>query len=135
MLTVKQERFVKEYLKSGNASDAYRKAYNTGNMKADTIKVKACELLSSGNVAVTVERLRAKVQDATVYTLAEHMNRLEELSRLAAEAGQFGPATKAEELRGKVTGFYVERVDHTHSEPVTITFTLDRPHADGLEGD
>lgn len=55
-LTPKQAAFVRAYLETGNASEAYRRAYNASNMKPEVIKVKASELLKNGNVAVTVER-------------------------------------------------------------------------------
>jgi len=45
-LTPKQERFVQEYLATGNASEAYRRAYDAENMSSAVISVKACELPS-----------------------------------------------------------------------------------------
>jgi phage terminase small subunit len=49
-LTIKQEKFCNLYLETGNATDAYRQAYNCGNMKYDTIKRKAVELLKNGTI-------------------------------------------------------------------------------------
>lgn len=49
MLTLKQEAFCQAYIQNGgNASEAYRSAYNAGKMKADVVNVKACELMKSG---------------------------------------------------------------------------------------
>lgn len=62
-LTPKQAAFVRAYLETGNASEAYRRAYNAKNMKPETIKVKACELLKNGNVAATVERRQDQVAE------------------------------------------------------------------------
>src|SRR5262245_15777282 len=59
-LTPKQTAFAHAYLETGNASEAYRRAYNTTGMKPETLKVKACELLRNGNVAVTVVGLQAE---------------------------------------------------------------------------
>jgi phage terminase small subunit len=40
-LTVKQENFCLAYMETGNASEAYRRAYNAGKMKPAVINVKA----------------------------------------------------------------------------------------------
>ena len=52
-MTPKQERFCQAYIETGNASEAYRQAYNAEKMKAQTIHVKASELFASGKVAVS----------------------------------------------------------------------------------
>lgn len=62
-LTIKQQAFVHAYLETGNASEAYRRAYDAQNMKPETVKVKASELLRHGNVAVTVEAARTKLAE------------------------------------------------------------------------
>lgn len=59
-LTPKQEAFCLAYIETGNASEAYRRAYDAGNMKPATINVKACELLADGKVAVRVAELKAE---------------------------------------------------------------------------
>lgn len=61
-LTPKQEAFCQAFIETGNASEAYRRAYNAEKMKAETINVKACELLKNGKVAVRVEQLQAKAK-------------------------------------------------------------------------
>lgn len=57
-LTKKQESFAQEYVKCGNATEAYKKVYNASNMKAETIHVKASELLKNGKVSVRVGNLQ-----------------------------------------------------------------------------
>ena len=56
-LTPKQETFCQEFIKCGNASEAYKRAYDCENMKSETINVKACELLKNGNITVRVKEL------------------------------------------------------------------------------
>ena len=41
-LTVKQEKFALKYAECGDASKAYRHAYDAENMKPSTINEKAC---------------------------------------------------------------------------------------------
>jgi phage terminase small subunit len=78
-LTPKQEAFAQAYVETGNASEAYRKAYDASGMKPATIHVKACELLSSGKVAVRVGELQKAGQ-------AKHEMNLERLTNMTLQA-------------------------------------------------
>ena len=49
--TPKQERFVAEYIRTANASEAYRLAYKVGKMKPATINHNAFDLLQNPNIA------------------------------------------------------------------------------------
>lgn len=57
-LTKKQETFSIEYVKSGNASAAYRLAYDAENMSNESINVKSSELLKNGKVGLRVKELQ-----------------------------------------------------------------------------
>ena len=50
-LTSKQEKFCLSYIECGNASEAYRQAYHTENMKPEIINRKTNELLDNSKVA------------------------------------------------------------------------------------
>lgn len=61
-LTAKQEAFAKEYvLNGGDASAAYRKAYDASKMKPESIHRKAKEVLDNGKVAARVKELQSEV--------------------------------------------------------------------------
>jgi len=60
-LTIKQEKFCNEYVKTCNKSEAYRTAYNVENMKPVTINRKAVELFDNGNITARVEQLQKEV--------------------------------------------------------------------------
>lgn len=47
-LTPKQEAFAQRFVETGNASEAYRQAYNAEAMKAETVHRKAKELMDNG---------------------------------------------------------------------------------------
>ncbi len=115
-LTPKQERFCLAYLETGNASEAYRRAYDAEKMKPESINVNACKLLSDAKIAQRLEELRAPVREKAQLTLESHLARLDELSRKAEADLQFGPAITAETNRGKAAGLYTEKVDHTSSD-------------------
>lgn len=61
MLTIKQEKFCVQYIKTGNKSAAYRKAYNAENMKTEAINRRAVELFENGNITARVEQLQKDV--------------------------------------------------------------------------
>lgn len=61
-LTIKQEAFAQAYIKLGDKSAAYREAYSTSNMKANTIHRKAQELFNNGLVTARIEFLRSEIE-------------------------------------------------------------------------
>ena len=70
-LTPKQEAFAVEYVGTGNASEAYRRAYNATNMKRDTIHSRASELLKHGGIAARVAQLKVHLAADNEVTLGE----------------------------------------------------------------
>ncbi len=109
-LTRKQERFVHEYLKFGNASRAYRMVYDVSpTCKPNTIEKRACELLKNRKVAGRVQSMREKLEKRQLLSLEEHMDELQKLRDEARVGEAYSAAIKAEELRGKLRGFYVEQ--------------------------
>lgn len=60
-LTEKQEKFCQFYLDTeGNASEAYRMAYDTSNMKPETVWSNASRLLDDSKVAARICEIRAE---------------------------------------------------------------------------
>ena len=83
-LTVKQEAFCIAYVQTDNASEAYRRAYNTANMKPETINNKAYALLKKGGIGARIEELRSKVVGKLEEEFEINQDRV--LSELAAMA-------------------------------------------------
>lgn len=79
-LTIKQENFCNYYVECGNASEAYRRAYNASNMKDETIWSRASKLLAEYKVSTRVEELRKQANDMSIIT-KERI--LKELSNMA----------------------------------------------------
>lgn len=67
-LTLKQEKFCQYYVDiEGNASEAYRMAYNTSKMKAESIWTEASQLLSNPKVTLRINEIKEqRAQDSTV---------------------------------------------------------------------
>lgn len=113
MLTPKQEAFCLAYIETGNASEAYRRSYNAGNMKTEVIAVKACELLKKGNVAVRVEELRNELKERSKITVDDLIAELEEARTRAfgAVTVQSAAAVAATMGKAKLLGYLTDNVN------------------------
>ncbi|WP_417276125.1 terminase small subunit [Castellaniella sp.] len=121
-LTQKQEAFCLAYIETGNASEAYRRSYSAGRMKPETVSRTAKELLDHHKITARLEELRRPVVEAAQMSLESHLARLDDLSRRAEAAGQYGAAIAAETNRGRAAGFYTEKIDHTTKGDKLPTF-------------
>lgn len=113
MLTGKQEAFCIAYIETGNASEAYRQAYNAGKMKPETINRTAKELVDNPKIAARLQELRAPAVEKAQITLEQHLADLRRLRDLAEASEKYGPAVTAEMARGKAAGLYVDKVEHS----------------------
>ena len=114
-LTPKQEKFCQAIVRGNNISEAYRQVYDAENMKPNTINRKAFDLQKNGKIRARVEELKKKIEDKIAYTKEQHIKRLETIGKAAFNAKQYNAALKAEELKGKVSGFYIDRIAQTDS--------------------
>lgn len=80
-LTPKQENFCREYIKCGNASEAYRKAYNCQNMKPESINRKASELLDNVKITARVQELDKEKKNEAIADAQEIQETLTRLLR------------------------------------------------------
>lgn len=113
-LTKKQENFCNAFIETGNASEAYRIAYNTKNMKPETVRRKAKEVMDNGNVTARVAEL--KKQHAKRHNIAvdDLLDELEENRQLALQGGQAAAANGATMGKAKLLGFDKQVIEHTH---------------------
>jgi phage terminase small subunit len=124
-LTQKQENFCLEYIEAGNASEAYRRAYNAENMKPESIHVKACELIKGGNVSVRIIELQEAHREQHSVTVDSLCTELNEARTLAMENDQANAAVTATMGKAKLYGLGVEK-RQTH---VTGHMTFDEAEA------
>ena len=121
-LTSKQERFCQEIAKGLNQSDAYREAYDTENMKDEVIHNEACVLMKNHYITIRIKELTEEALEHVKYDIEAHYRELEQIRQLAlvpnGENGriELHPAIKATELKGKLKGLYIERVEQTNKE-------------------
>jgi phage terminase small subunit len=79
-LTIKQEMFCQEYMKSGSKTDAYKHAYNAENMKDETIHVKACELSKMDKITVRLTELKEQLSKRNEVTIDWVVGKLQEVA-------------------------------------------------------
>lgn len=111
-LTPKQEAFVLAYAETGNASEAYRRAYNAENMAEATINVKASQFLKQDKIRIRLAALQektAKRHEITVDALVEEL----EAARAAAMKNPKGisAAVSATMGKAKLLGLLVDKTE------------------------
>ena len=85
-LTPKQHTFVLAYLETGNATEAYRRAYDVSRMKETTIWSNASTLLRNSLVAERLTHLKEQTEQAVVLDRAGVLRIITELA--TADASQ-----------------------------------------------
>ena len=113
-ITSKQEKFAQCVASGMTQADAYRNSFDVRpTTKSESIIEKASFLMAQINIKSRVAELRLPIVEKVGITLENHIAELQSLKQLAREAGNYAAAIKAEELRGKVCGLYVEKVQHS----------------------
>jgi Terminase small subunit. len=122
-LTLKQEAFCQAYIETGNASEAYRKAYNAERMKPEVVNVKAAELLNNGKITVRVDELRGEHRQRHNFTVDDLIEELEEARQAAlqAETPQSSAAVGATMGKAKLLGLDKVVVDNISSDGTMAT--------------
>lgn len=120
MLTHKQEAFAKHLVETGNASEAYRRAYNATKMSQQAIATEASKLSANPYVARMVKGLKEKATERVMVTIEALTQELEDARKLAMADDKGASAAVAAVMgKAKLHGFLVER-----SENVNTNFTI-----------
>lgn len=80
-LSIKQEKFCNYYVESGNASDAYRRAYSCKGKSDNTIWVESSRLANNPKVALRISELRSEMQRRSDITKDEAVGILADIAR------------------------------------------------------
>lgn len=113
-LTPKQEKFCLVYLETGNASEAYRQAYDAQSMKPDSVNRKAKEVLDNVKIAARLAELRAPIIAKAQLTVEDLLKELEEARRLAIDTEAPAPAVSATMGKAKLLGLDKQIIENTH---------------------
>lgn len=106
-LTPKQETFCQEYIKTGNQSEAYRRAYDASRMKETTINVKASQMLKEDKISIRVKQLQAEIKKRVKIEQDDILKELMGISfydarRLFDEHNNIKPPSELDLIDGKV---------------------------------
>ena len=112
-MTPKQEAFCLAYIETGNASEAYRRAYDAGKMKTAVINVKASELLADGKIAVRVSELQSEHLERHKLTVDDISRMLQDDRKLARELGTAAAAVSASMGLAKLYGHLTDKSEST----------------------
>lgn len=112
-LTPKQESFCLAFIETGNASEAYRRSYDAGKMKPESITVNASKLLASAKVALRVAELRAAHVERHNFTVDDMVRQLDEDREFARKLETPAAAISASMGKAKVLGLLTDKVEHS----------------------
>lgn len=105
-LTDQQTLFCKKYIEyKGNASEAYRQAYNCKDSSYNTIKTEAYKLLQNPYLAHTIELLQAEHAERHKVTIDSLTAEYDEIKLLAIAKEDYSPAVSALNGKAKIHGF------------------------------
>ena len=114
-LTIKQEKFCMVYIETGNASEAYRQAYNCENMKEATINRNAKMMIDDNKISTRVKELKSGHTKRHELTIDDLVKQLEEARKVALtlENPQCSAAISATMGTAKLLGLVVDKNEIT----------------------
>ena len=110
------------YVETGNASEAYRQAYNAENMSNEAIGVEACRLLDHPSVALKVKELKSGHIKRHELTIDDLVAELEEARQaaLSAMVVQSSASVAATMGKAKLLGLVVDKNETTGKDGAPI---------------
>ena len=107
-MTPKQADFVRLYFELGNASEAYKRAYNS-HAKPNTLHRKANELLKHPVIKKEVQTMQAQARERNQVTIDNVVDELEEARQIAKQSGNAAAMVSATLGKAKVLGLVVDK--------------------------
>ena len=117
-LTPKQDNFCRLYIELGNASEAYRQAYDADDMNQNTVNKNASVLLENPKIATRLNQIRSEHMKRHNLTVGDLLKELEEARQaaLGAENPQSSAAVAATMGKAKLLGLDKQVIDHQSSD-------------------
>lgn len=135
-LTVKQSDFCLFYIETGNASEAYRRAYDAENMKPETVNRRAFDLMENSKIKARIEALQVEHRKEHNITVSDILNKLEDIYSEAMKKGNLSSAVSAVMGQAKVLGFDKQTINlegDIKPLPAVINVTFsDEPQEENL---
>lgn len=117
-LTAKQEAFCLAYIETNNASEAYRRAYDSSKMKPESVNESASRLLADVKITARLAELREPIMQRHNVTVDSLVLELEEARQaaLSAETPQSSAAVAATMGKAKLCGLDKQVIDLMSSD-------------------
>lgn len=103
-LTQKQEAFCIAYMETGNASEAYRQAYDTSAMTPASVNRCAKSTMDNTKIVSRLAELRAPIIEKAQITVEDLLKELEEARKLAIDTETPSAAVSATMGKAKLLG-------------------------------
>lgn len=132
-MTPKQEAFCLAYIETGNASEAYRQAYEAGKMKPEAVNVEACKMLSVPKIALRVAELKAELIERHKVTADTIADMLREDREFARECETPGAAVTATMGLAKLYGLLTEKTEITGKDGAAIKIEAVKADAESFK--
>jgi len=114
-LKPKEEKFAQLYIELGNASEAYRKAYNS-KAKQESVAVNASKLLAKANVSLRVKQLKEETAQQSTWSRLDSIKVLSEIARGQDQEAKPNDRVNATKALNAMHGFDKQTIDHTSSD-------------------
>ena len=112
-LTQKQETFAQGFVDGMSQSDAYKQAYEAGNMLPAAISNNAYKLMQNNDIATRILELRDSVTAGKAWSFQHGMEEVETNITQASELNQMSAAIRGTEQALKLSGLLTERPPDT----------------------
>ena len=126
-LTPKEHTFALAYVESGNATEAYRRAFTVDRMNEATMRREAHSIVHRPRVAEAIKSLQAEHLARHCVTVDRLTKELEWARREALTQGQASAAVAATMGKAKLFGLVVENKAITRGEGIIFRMKLGAP--------
>lgn len=124
MLTQKQENFCLKYVECANASESYRHAYSSENMKPETVANNAYVLMQNSEILTRIQELKDMAVSDVVMTRQEALERLSAIARSSiTDIAEFRESQVGEDENGEpvlMTTWRIKNSDEIDSKSSLI---------------
>ena len=132
-MTPKQEAFCLAYIETGNASEAYRSAYNAAKMKPESVNVGASKLLADPKIALRVAELKSDLVERHQVTADSIAKMLREDREFARECETPSAAVTATMGLAKLYGLLTDKTEVTGKDGAAIKIEAVKADAESFK--
>jgi phage terminase small subunit len=108
-LTMKQHKFVDEYINTGNASESYRRSYDCKNSTNRTIQINASKLLNNTMVALAIKREKERLSRSSRLGSKDIEDNLFSIFERSLETDQLNTARACMMDIAKLNGLIIQK--------------------------